>query len=106
MSSAKAIQYCWDRLPLGEQRQPAGPSLREDWFVADALAAGSRFIWRGRDLETSHRLLFRFATASSWERGRHGGAPEWLVLHQMVDLIPVMFAAAGRIALEQGRAAA
>ena len=95
------IPFMWDRLPLKEGARDTSPSLAEDWFVEDAIAAGSPFVWRTLDPEASHRALYRYATMDAWKRGEYGGSPERLLLHQIVILIPVLFAVAAEVFQEQ-----
>ncbi len=86
------VLFVWDRLPLDKSASIDGrqPCLEEDWFVEDALAADSPFVWRGRSPEESHRLLYRYARLDNFERGFTFPHPERLLLHQMVELIPLL----------------
>jgi hypothetical protein len=90
------IPFIWDRLPLDKAHKPVNgkPCLAEDWFAEDAIAAGSAFAWRGRPPEESHRLLYRHANDENMkrleEKGEYSRHPEWLLLHQMIELFPVM----------------
>lgn len=92
---AAVVAFIWDRLPLAKTADTKGrvPCLQEDWFVEEALSRGSQFEWRGRDAETSHRMLYRYARTQAHKRGEFGGEPHWLLLHQMVELLPAMLAA-------------
>ena len=104
------VPYMWDRLPLDSVHEPKDPSLREDWFVADAITAGSPFVWRGKSAEQSHRLLYRYARNRNVEgllsTGRYQRDPEILLLHQMVGLVPALIGAASLIYIEQAQVAA
>jgi hypothetical protein len=90
------IPFVWDRLPLDKAHKPASgkPCLAEDWFAEDAIAMGSPFIWRGRPPEESHRLLYRYAKDENMkrleEKGEYIRNPEWLLLHQMAELVPAL----------------
>lgn len=95
------IPFIWDRLQLGGGREVKIPSLREDWFVEDALAAGCPFVWRGRDPETSLRLLFRYARDSQFERDTYHPFAAELLLHQMTQLMPVLVAKAAEGRIDQ-----
>jgi hypothetical protein len=98
------LAFVWDRLPI-DSYDLTKSCLAEDWFVEDALAAGSPFVWRGRDPETSHRLLYRHARKLNIERGYVEQSPERLMLHQMVILLPAAFGRAVEIYEEQRLAA-
>jgi hypothetical protein len=95
------LDFVWDRLPI-DSYDLTKSCLAEDWFVEDALAAGSPFVWRGRDPETSHRLLYWHAHKCNIERGYVEHSPEWLLLQQMTVLLPVLFAKAAAIGRKQG----
>lgn len=100
------IPFIWDRLPLGTAPNPLNgrPCLEEDYFVADLIDAGSPLQWRGRDAETSHRLLYRYARHEAHKRGEYGTQPHWLLWHQMVILFPTLFAVADQIHKQQREA--
>lgn len=97
--------FMWDRLPLAECEHNRIPALAEEWFVKDALAAGSPFQWRGNSPEKSHRLLYRYAVRegvkNAFRIGRYAARPEWLLLHQMTDLLEALLGKARDILEEQ-----
>jgi len=103
------VPFVWDRLQMADLPQPVAPCLAEDWFVEDCLAAGSPFVWRNAGPEQSHRLLYRLARKNNCERlfkhGKWQPNAEWLLFHQMVELIPALFAVAASVSEEQGIAA-
>lgn len=97
------IPFTWDRLPLNETPQPVNgmPCLQEDWFIEDAIKAGSQFSWRGRSCEESLRLLYRFARKRNTERGYQTSQYHWLILHQVEELLPAVFMVAGKVLHDQ-----
>lgn len=90
------IPFIWDRLPLNEAPLPHNgkPCLDEDWFAEDCVAGGSPFVWRGRSVEESHRLLYRYARMENLkrlrERGEYRFDPYKHLLSQMLGIIALV----------------
>lgn len=87
-------EFCAARLPtLHTPRQPKVPCLSEDWWVEERLAEGRVFPMPKLSPEEGLRWCWRFAR----DRNPFGGGDERpdTLLHQMTEMLPMLFAAAG-----------
>lgn len=81
-------RFMLERLPKPPEPENSKPCLAEDWFVSDAEPQCPAWMTE-RDL----RRIWRVARMQRFGLAPGAGCP-WLLLHQMAELLPALFAKA------------